>query len=483
MFLDIVGRRAIPANLAQLWSERDSFLWAFWGFFGGVNVPLATWVYTIFNMLAGIAIIGGVIYCISAITRALQQRTNRRGAESAMEHSLASSASLRFSFSFSIAHLVSLLWILVTFVSYLRWTAETPASQGRLMFGALSAISVWVAVGWAWWLPQRLAFVFVLPLLLVSATTPTGVIQPVYSSPPISIISPQAEAAIFIASDDGDIAVVENGGVTRQSITPENYVLIVPTFAVVERLARDWSLFVHLVTPDGVIIGQRDVYPARGLLATSDLEVGHTWYNPIAVWIPANAYAPQTLEIVLGWYHLPSGERMRLEDGSETLTLGQVELRLRESDLNVPNPITINFGNQIELVGYSLSDLSPAAGDDVMLTLYWRALRPLMTDYTVFAQILDSATTTIYGASDAQPAAWTRPTSSWVVGEIIEDIHTLTINPDTPTSPGIYDIYVGLYTRGDDGSFNRLRVISPDGGQAFDYTELSRVRVLPQGDL
>jgi 4-amino-4-deoxy-L-arabinose transferase-like glycosyltransferase len=483
MFLDIVGRRAIPANLAQLWSERDSFLWAFWGFFGGVNVPLATWVYTIFNMLAGIAIIGGVVYCISAITRALQQRTNRRDAESAMEHSLASSASLRFSFSFSIAHLVSLLWILVTFVSYLRWTAETPASQGRLMFGALSAISVWVAVGWAWWLPQRLAFVFVLPLLLVSATTPTGVIQPVYSSPPISIISPQAEAAIFIASDDGDIAVVENGGVTRQSITPENYVLIVPTFAVVERLARDWSLFVHLVTPDGVIIGQRDVYPARGLLATSDLEVGHTWYNPIAVWIPANAYAPQTLEIVLGWYHLPSGERMRLEDGSETLTLGQVELRLRESDLNVPNPITINFGNQIELVGYSLSDLSPAAGDDVMLTLYWRALRPLMTDYTVFAQILDSATTTIYGASDAQPAAWTRPTSSWVVGEIIEDIHTLTINPDTPTSPGIYDIYVGLYTRGDDGSFNRLRVISPDGGQAFDYTELSRVRVLPQGDL
>jgi hypothetical protein len=38
-----------------------------------------------------------------------------------------------------------------------------------------------------------------------------------------------------------------------------------------------------------------------------------------------------------------------------------------------------------------------------------------------------------------------------------------------------------LYTRGNDGAFNRLRVVTPDGGEAFDYTELSRVRVLPRG--
>lgn len=50
-FLDIVGRRAIPANTAQLWAERDSFAQAFWGFFGGVNVPLPDPVYAVFNLI------------------------------------------------------------------------------------------------------------------------------------------------------------------------------------------------------------------------------------------------------------------------------------------------------------------------------------------------------------------------------------------------------------------------------------------------
>ena len=77
------------------------------------------------------------------------------------------------------------------------------------------------------------------------------------------------------------------------------------------------------------------------------------------------------------------------------------------------------------------------------------------------------------------PAAWERPTTTWMPGEIIEDGHTLTVSPDAP--PGIYEIYVGLYTRGDDGAFNRLRVITADGGEAFDYTQLSRVRIVPEG--
>ncbi|NDJ60031.1 MAG: DUF2142 domain-containing protein, partial [Chloroflexi bacterium] len=48
VFLEIVGRRLVPANAAQLWAERHSFTQAFWGFFGGVNVPLPDAVYLIF---------------------------------------------------------------------------------------------------------------------------------------------------------------------------------------------------------------------------------------------------------------------------------------------------------------------------------------------------------------------------------------------------------------------------------------------------
>src|SRR5690606_9358229 len=196
-----------------------------------------------------------------------------------------------------------------------------------------------------------------------------------------------------------------------------------------------------------------------------------------AVSLPSAAYAPTPLPVEIGWYDLPTGERMTLADGSETFTIGTVELLPRQSDLDVPNPISVNFDNQIELVGYSLSDLSPAAGESVELTLYWRGLREIEQDYVVFAHVINPATLSIYAGSDAQPANWTAPTSTWQPGNIIEDTHTLTINPDTP--PGIYELEIGLYIQTPDG-FPRLRIVTPDGGMANDYTYLSRVRVLPR---
>jgi len=52
------------------------------------------------------------------------------------------------------------------------------------------------------------------------------------------------------------------------------------------------------------------------------------------------------------------------------------------------------------------------------------------------------------------------------------------VNPDTP--PGIYEVEVGLYLNPGDGTFPRLRVVTPDGGMADDFAYLTRVRVLPR---
>jgi hypothetical protein len=247
---------------------------------------------------------------------------------------------------------------------------------------------------------------------------------------------------------------------------------------ILKPISRDWSMFIHLVSEDGVIVGQRDLYPGQGGLATSDLAVGSAWSNPIAIWIPTAAYAPTSLEINVGWYDLRSGERMLQPDGSDTLTIGQVQLEPRASDLDVPNPIRVNFDSQIELVGYSLSDLSPLAGENVDLTLYWRGLSGIERDYVVFAHIIDPSSQTIYASSDAMPVQWQAPTSTWQPGAIIEDTHTLIVNLDAP--PGIYELEIGLYLQEADMSFPRLRVVTPDGGMANDYFYLNRVRVLPQ---
>lgn len=453
MFLQMVGRRAIPANAAQLWSERHSFTQAYWGFFGGVNVAMPDTVYLIFNIIGGLGLLGGLAFIINVLVRR------------------------RWSLERWLPILVTILWPLVTFVSYLRWTAETPASQGRLVFGAVSSISLWMAVGLIWWWPKKVQ-PYVLSLavgffMLVASLSPFRVIAPAYALPETL---PAGEPTALFAEVDGGIVGLLDVRVVTGTAQPEAYVLVELDWQIVQPLNRDWSLFIHLVTPDNVIVGQRDIYPGGGKLATSDLPRDYAWRNPVAVWVPPAAYAPMMLTVEVGWYHLPTGERLTLSDGSERLAVGTVELQARKSNLGIPNPVSINFDNQLELVGYALSDLSPQVGDTVDLTLYWRGLEKMDRDYIVFAHIIDPSTLTIYAGSDAMPVQWNAPTSTWTPGEIITDNHVLTVREEA--LPGIYELEIGLYTQEPDGAFPRLRIVTPDGGMANDFTYLSRVRVL-----
>jgi 4-amino-4-deoxy-L-arabinose transferase-like glycosyltransferase len=469
MFLEMVGRRAVYANLPQLWSERNSFTQAYWGFFGGVNVPLPDWVYLIFNMIGVVGLVGAVAFVVHRIVRKAQK---------------AGLVPANMTFHWLPAS-VTIIWPVVTFVSYWRWTAETPASQGRLVFGALSAISMWMAVGLVWWLPKKIHVWIMTSAVgcfgVVAALTPFLVIAPAYALPHKlneAQVSPVAE---FEDSSGDGIGVIQNTVLT-ENVRPEGYVNINNQFQITKPIDRDWSLFVHLVTPDGVIVSQRDVYPGEGKLATSDLPSGYAWENNVSIWIPATAYAPTNLDVEIGWYDLQTGERMKLADGAEMLTIGQVDLQPRADieNLGVPNPIRINFDNQIELLGYEMTELSPAAGDTIELTLYWWAMQTVTQDYKIFTNILDPKTLTKFASSDGMPVNWNAPTTTWNPGEIIKDVHTLKVDPNTP--PGIYETEIGWYLQAEDGSFPRLRIVTPDGGMADNYLNLSRVRVLPAGE-
>ncbi len=454
MFLQMVGRRAIPANAAQLWSERHSFTQAYWGFFGGVNVPMPEWVYLVFNIIGGIGLAGALVFVVSTLARQ------------------------RWSLARWLPAAVTLLWSLVTFVSYLRWTAETPASQGRLVFGALSSIAVWMVVGLTWWLAARwrplLSAAVAGWFVVIAAAAPFVMVAPAYALP--EQIMQDQSVNQFTASDGGSVGV-QRAEVSSTSVQPEDYVFLTVDWQIEQAFVRDWSIFVHLRTPDGVIIAQRDVYPGGGTLATSDLLPGRAWHNPIAVWVPDAAYAPMLLDVVIGWYNLPTGERLLLADGSDTLLVGQVQLVPRETALDVPNPLNVNFAGELELVGYAISDLTPAPGDTIEVTLYWRGLQPIERDYKVFVQVLDSQTLTRYAASDAMPAGWSAPTSTWQAGAVVVDRHLLTVAPDTPPERD-YELAFGLYQDDGSGSFPRLRIVTRDGGMANDIGFLSRVRVV-----
>ena len=143
-------------------------------------------------------------------------------------------------------------------------------------------------------------------------------------------------------------------------------------------MTRDWSIFVHLVSEDGIIEAQRDVYPGGGLIATSDTDPGDTWNNLIAVQIPEGIYTPQTLDVYLGFYHLPTLDRMTIigagshfDPDNNRLFLGQI--RLDTPPGSVPNPVDVNFGGELTLLGYEISDRALQPGDTTDITLYWEA--------------------------------------------------------------------------------------------------------------
>jgi hypothetical protein len=100
-----------------------------------------------------------------------------------------------------------------------------------------------------------------------------------------------------------------------------------------------------------------------------------------------------------------------------------------------------NFGGHIDLLGYDLSSTEVEAGQQLPLTLYWRATAPVPHNYQVFVHLTKPATT-LWGQSDKlNPGDF--PSTRWPLDRFVWDDHRLQVLPGTP--PGEYRLSVGLY--------------------------------------
>ncbi|HLY29109.1 MAG TPA: glycosyltransferase family 39 protein, partial [Aggregatilineales bacterium] len=424
MMLRIVGERTVPANLAQLWSERFAFEMSYWGFFGGVNLPISDLAYTAFNLIAVVALVGLVVWAIR------KAGLLRRFSPGPFTGESLAVTDRTFDWSLVIARALTILWIGVLFVSLLRWTASTWATQGRLMFSAIAPISAWMAaglfalptvtlrrivvtlaVGWYAFAGAILAPWHIIQSYAlcedeldprpscVSLQQPTDMWQdypatfhePDHDSPVISFDPSVQFTAVGHTKPGGDL----HPGDTLQFMMPFH------VDARTSHFSRDWSIFIHLENAAGLIVWQRDVYPGQGKYATSLMNGEMLWYNRFAVSIPDQAYVPQSLRVYLGMYDLHSGARMIAQgSGANTdnrIYLGTIRLtpRVDNSLPGIPNPMHVNFGGEAELLGYDVSRLAVYPGQPITVTLYWRPIHPLTTDYHVFTQILMPGTSNV----------------------------------------------------------------------------------------
>ena len=470
-FIAVLGQRGHPASLAQLWGERRGFLMAFWGLFGGVNVPMPDWVYAILNTLLVIAVPGFVVVALHAARAWRQETTGTWGSLRGF---------IDNTMGFVVRHfavVASLIFAAAVVFGLIRWATTTWSSQGRLVFTALSALLTLFTLGLVGWLPHRAArwtmgmvaaFMFA-----IAALAPMLWIKPAYEPEQYAAL---AQTAVFEPAglNFGGQMALRGAAIEPENadhpLQPGDTVWVHLQWEALTDMDEDWSVFVHVVDPVlGQPIAQRDMYPGQGLLLTSWLEAGQQIVNSYQVQIPPTAVAPAQLEIAAGLYDFTTGERLSLSDGRDTTVLATLDLAPAPGDF--PNPIAVEFEDQLRLLGYVIAPRRTTAGETIDLTLHWEAIGPLDTDYTFFAQIVGEDTTR-WANDDPKPQPGT---SAWDPDEVRALDFTLTLAADTP--PGLYPLIIGAYTQTEDGRFERLQIRAEDGRLTDDFLELTHIRV------
>lgn len=220
----------------------------------------------------------------------------------------------------------------------------------------------------------------------------------------------------------------------------------------------DYTVQLELVTANGQVVAQWSALPGREHFPTTRWQAGQFIRSQILVRVPGR---------------VESGEyrwRLTLLDGNGA-QVGQVMLgrlgivapqRLWTAPA-VARPLNIQLGDAIVLAGLDAPG-NIESGQPLSVTLVWQATGQTDHDYKVFVHLL-SADGQVVAQSDAVPAGWTRPTSSWQIGEYVVDLHTLDLKGDL--AEGKYLLVAGMY---DSTSGQRLAVRG--GGDTIHLGEI-----------
>lgn len=446
--------RVQRAGWETILGETGSLFRSYWGLFGWLNVAYPRWVYDGFVALT-LVVVAGVAWQAGRGLRHLRRPDGR-----------------------TVAALLLLLWLAVLTVSWLRFMIVAPAAQGRYFFPAAPTLIWLAALGLSAWRAWRVEVLAPPALALLAAITPFWIIAPAYRPPPTLAALPATLTPLQVESGAG--MTLAGALLEEVTVLPGATLTLTVAWRADHAPDRDWSVFVHLVDTDGLMVAQADTMPGGGLAPTSTWRPGDLRVDHYRLRVPLTAYTPNQAHWRIGLYDpyapgqpraglrattLPPGMRL----SSDALDFGAITIATPPGA--APNPVAVEFGDNITLAGYRFSARRFAPGDTFTMTLYWQVRGPVTQDYTTFVHLLDQEFA-MFGGHDGRPQP---PTPEWMPGVLIEDRHTFVVPPETP--PGSYQVELGLYTRPD---FSRLRVMTEAGAAGADRLLLGPLEVTPR---
>jgi 4-amino-4-deoxy-L-arabinose transferase-like glycosyltransferase len=114
------------------------------------------------------------------------------------------------------------------------------------------------------------------------------------------------------------------------------------------------------------------------------------------------------------------------------------------AELEKREDLLINWQDQIGLLDVSVSPPTVFPGDSASVTLTYRVLEELDTNYTAYVHLVGQEDSGLISQVDSEPCGGALRTETWRAGDTIRDTVQLTIPENTP--PGSYRLITGFYS-------------------------------------
>lgn len=474
---EIDGFRNPVPTVWDLIGEWNGFHQAYWGLFGAVNIPMHTWVYRAFETMLIAAAFGWLF--------AIYDWRFMIAAERNLNHQFA----------------VLLCWAIVAanFAALVRWTMLTYASQGRLLFPAIAAISVLLALGLAQIghilkregakhakiknffrviRPFSVLMSFLIPgaLAMLTLAAPFLYIRPAYAPPP-QLSNEAALPADLIRTEqsyaEGMRWIGYRVDADSGRVAPNGLFGVTLYWQALRPIPRDYSAFIKLYARDEAEVASLNTYPGGGLLPTSRWQVGNVIVDHYQLRLRDQITPPTVLKLDVGFYRFedPIRQPLQTQDSKGNPT-GRQRYEVAGVGRNNPSQeaatgkaigyFTLDSSWQRDAAAYVSVTRAERQGQQLYLQTHWVIQRDFAEDYTIFAQLFD-ASGKLVAQKDGRAMNAQFSTKWWREGDFVLDERMLDLPANLPA--GNYTLLMGLYRPSD---FSRVPALLPDGTSAKD---------------
>lgn len=176
------------------------------------------------------------------------------------------------------------------------WTAVLRAPQTRLVFHAPAVTGVY---------PLVLGF---------DMPVRCGWLAPLTRECAVGSITAAGEVIGDAINFDDQVLLID-AQIDRTTVNPGETLKVDLTWRGLKIWPDNYTAFVHLIGPDGLVHGQVDQWPVQGTLPTSSWGAGQTVIDPYAV--PLSLDAPRgRYQVEIGWYLLSTLRRLTVLDAA-----------------------------------------------------------------------------------------------------------------------------------------------------------------------